>query len=213
MMKSPVFLAIALLLVTLVAVGYQAHGLNKVRLGKTVILSEPAKPAKKNDDASKLSSLAQLAKQHLMGDPNKAPKKTTTEVVPIATLRLVLMGTIIKTEGGVSSAFIQAGNKETKRYNVGEPIEGGFVLNAVAADSVVLKRDDHLEVLKYPVNVAPAAPAQPVPVSATNPATRPPQPNMPATATQPNDANRAKSLRERMRAQANKNGQQNPPSK
>lgn len=212
MMKSPVFLAMALLLFTLAAVGYQAMTLNKVRLGTTVMLSktQETKPVKKNDEA-KLPALAQFTKQNLMGDPNKAPKKPAAEVVPIATLKLTLMGTIIKTDGGVSSAFIQSGNKETKRYSVGEQIEGGFTLDSVAADSVVLKRDDHLETLKYPANVAPAVAAQP-PMPATNPATRP-QPNKPAPAGQPDDANRAKSLRERMRAQANKNTQQNSPSK
>ena len=214
-MKSPVFLAIALLLLMLAAIGYQAVALNKVRVGKTAAANATpqVKQTRRHSEDSNMPTLAQLGKRNLMGDPNKAPKKVTTEVVPITALKLILMGTIIKTDGGISSALIQGTNRETKRYSLGEKVEGGFVLDSVGVDSVVLKRDEQKETLTYPANNAAAAPvAQPVPaVSATNPATRP-QPNMPATAAQPNNgAAKAQSLRERMRnARANKNAQPTP---
>lgn len=208
-MRSPVFLAIALLLlVMLAAIGYQAYALNKVRLGKTVAgnQTQQVKQDKKRSEASDVPTLAQLAKRNLMGDPNKAPKKAAVEVVPITALKLILMGTIIKTDGGVSSALIQGGNRETKRYSVGEKVEGGFILDSVGVDSVVLKRDEHLETLAYPANTGPAAVPPPAPVPATNPGTRPQQQNRPAAAVQPNEANKTQSLRERMRnARANKN--------
>jgi hypothetical protein len=211
MIKSPVFLAVVLLLLTLVAVGYQALELNKVRLGKSLSVIEPQQVQKKQSVAAdKLPTFAQLATRNIMGDPKKSPKQAVVQnAVPITALKLTLMGTIIKTEGGMSSALIQGNNRETKRYYVGETVEGGFTLHSVAVDSVVLKRDEQLETLKYPLNVStsPVPPADRPQQSATN---RPQQ--AAPVAGQP--ANQAKSLRERMRnARANKNAQPNSADK
>ena len=213
MIKSPIFLAVALLLLTLAFVGYQAFELNKIRLGKALSVNEPQQrdQKKQNAAANSVPNFTQLATRDLMGDPKKAPKKPTTEnVVPITALKLVLMGTIIKTEGGTSSALIQGNNKDTKRYYIGEMVEGGFTLTSVTVDSAILKRNDQLETLTYPLNAAASMPIPaPVSASAPQPEGRTQQQNAAAAS-----AAKFKSLRERMRdAQANKNAQKNPADK
>lgn len=210
MIKSPVFLAVVLLLLTLVAVGYQAFELNKTRLGKPLSVIEPQQKQKKQSAvADSVPTFAQLATRNIMGDPKKSPKQASAQsAVPMTALKLTLMGTIIKSEGGMSSALIQGNNKETKRYYVGEMVEGGFSLNSVAVDSVVLKRDEQLETLKYPLNVSTA----PAGLPATAVANKVTQQNTQAAGVQVTPpANQTKSLRERMRdARASKNTQPKP---
>jgi len=53
--------------------------------------------------------------------------------------------------------LIQRSNRETKRYFVGDVIEGGVSLTSVAVDQVILKREDASEVLRYPQGTYTAA--------------------------------------------------------
>jgi hypothetical protein len=152
MIKSPVLLAVILLLSTLGAVGFQVFELNRLRLENMNASAEPLQTQQEeNTNAKKLPSLAALAPLNLMGNASRPVEKTVVEnLVPISALKLILVGTIVKNKMDESSALIQRSNRETRRYFVGDVIEGGVSLVSVAVDQVILKREDASEVLRYP---------------------------------------------------------------
>ena len=159
-MKSPVLLAVILLLSTLATVGYQVFELNRLRLENVSAMVEPlySQQSDRLVNGKKLPSLTELATLNLMGNPYKPAEKTVVEnIVPISALKLILIGTIVKNNTSESSALIQRSNRETKRYFVGDVIEGGVALSSVAIDSVILKREDASEVLRYPQGAFSAA--------------------------------------------------------
>jgi type II secretory pathway component PulC len=211
MIKSPAFLAVMLLMSALVAMGYQAVGLNKIRQKKiyaTVQSQEVTKPQK---PVVGLPTLADLAKQNLMGVPAKkgAGKSADGDAAKQSAIKFTLMGTIITTGGGKkSSAFIQGSNKDSHRYYVGDTLEGGVKLESVGANSVVLKRNGKLETLKYPENIATSLPALPVSPVVTQPNSAVP----PVTSQGVRPADRAMNIRDRLRnaQQANPNFQPHP---
>jgi type II secretory pathway component PulC len=212
MIKSPVFLAVILLMSALVAIGYQAVGLNKIRQKKIYVASQTSEIAKPQKPVAGLPTLADLAKQNLMGVPAKkgAEVSAAGDAAKQAAIKFTLMGTIITSgDSKKSSAFIQ-GSKDSHRYYVGDKLEGGVILNAVEANSVVLKRNGKLETLKYPENVATSLPAPPAPLVVTPPgATPPPAASNPAPGARP--ADRMMNLRERLKnAQANPKFQPHP---
>ena len=152
-MKSPVLLAVVLLLSTLGAVGYQVFELNRLRLENVnaVVAPLPSQPEGELTGDKKVPSLIAFASLNLMGIANKPVEKPVVEnLVPISALKLILIGTIVKSKTEENSALIQRSNRETKRYFIGDVIEGGVSLASVAVDQVILKRDDASEVLRYP---------------------------------------------------------------
>jgi len=222
MIKSPVFLAVVLLLITLAAVGYQAYQLNKVRLGEVNVASERSEvDTERLSTDHKIPSLAQLAVENLMGNPQKAVEKPLENVISIASLKLTLIGTITKAESSKSSAIIQKANRETKRYFVGDMIESGVVLTAVSVDSVVLTGQSQSEMLRYPkdgsasaaVSPAPAAVAPIyIPLPASESSSAPVEPTAESTEPPPMPENpKMATLRERFkRAQIIRDAQNKP---
>jgi type II secretory pathway component PulC len=98
-------------------------------------------------------TLEQLSIMHLMGDPNKPVIQSidNSEKITDTKLNFILMGIITNTRREKSSALIQDSNKQTtKRYFVGDALDGGIVVQAVDLDSVVLRHGEKLETLRYP---------------------------------------------------------------
>lgn len=176
MNRVQTLLVIAIVIAFLAALAYQAYGLNLVRLGKTKSQSIFTPHVVQNVDplaSIRTSSLIELAKQNLMGNPEKLPPKPVAPVKPTEPpASIVLTGIVTSTIPGRSSAFIQV-NTITKRVFIGEPVDGVAILQEVKNDSVTLKRGDKIEVLRYPT--APAVAAQPMQMPA-------PAPGMPAQA-------------------------------
>jgi len=147
---QPKWVVVALCSVMAIAVLQQGFELNKIR--------QPVVNETNNSDPASASAgkqvplLAVLAKQNLLGNPTAAPKPKVDPVVdniPKTKLKLVLIGTIVETNNP-NSALIQNSKKKTKRYYVGDEIEGGAKLYSVAADSIVIQRGTKLETLLYP---------------------------------------------------------------
>jgi len=170
---------------------------NKVVVSKT----------KSADGSSRMLSLAELAKDNLMGDPVKpVVKEVKQEKILDTKLKIVLVGTITTTDGGKASALIQGSSRETKRYFTGEMIEAGVFLDSVAVDSVMLKRNGQLETLRYPASSPTTAATSPTFVSGnqTSPTSIIPNNpsgslNQPATDT----SKKIMSLRERLKQNRN----------
>jgi len=161
MIKSPVILAVTLLVSVLVAIGYQTVAMNKVRQ-KKIYTPGQVTEVKADKPADKVPTFPELAKQNLMGVAARQGDggKQAGEQAKAESLKFILMGTIITTGGSKkSSAFIQAGSHETRRYYVGETLDAGVTLESVAADAAVIKRNGKSETLNYPKNDGPAAPA------------------------------------------------------
>jgi general secretion pathway protein C len=96
--------------------------------------------------------LGSLVELNLFGEENKAPVNEPVKVadnLPQTKLKLTLIGVITSTEEGKDSALIKDGNR-TKRYFINDKIQGNVSLYQVNRDSVVIKRGENLEELKYP---------------------------------------------------------------
>lgn len=179
-------LTLVFLVALLLALSYQGYQLNRVRMGKVEAMSPFIPQAVRNDDPMgliKTASLADLAKENLMGDPNKLVKPDLGMVkLPGPAVNLILMGIMISSVESKSSAFIQTG-MQTKRYFIGQAVEGGAVVQSITSDGVLLKRGDREESLRYPVVAgAPQGPAPiqsmlPVPVANNLNAPVAPEPN------------------------------------
>lgn len=198
---SPKLLAGLIFVVGLMAIAYQVYELKRFHSEMWALKSHPATSTRQDKPASGLA-LAKLAKEHLMGSPAvQAAKPAAQAGVADPHLKLELVGTIRGGSADKDSALMQAKGKETKRYFVGERVEGGAVLDAVNEDSVILKRNGVLETLRYSNNESAPAPVQPV--ATNNASTAPPNPGAPvSTDKKPGDKAQAPlSLRERLRRQ------------
>lgn len=138
----------------LAAIAYQAYQLNEVRLGIRDLRPKEATdlpPDLPNEETSKKSSLSSLRQLHLMGDPEASKSDPVLDAKNAidTNLKLELVGTIRGSLGDRDSALIQVKGKETKRYYVGDQIEGGAQLESVSEDTVMLKRAGVLETLRY----------------------------------------------------------------
>lgn len=196
-------------------IAYQVYELDKFRREMWAMKPNPVDTTQQGKPVSEMT-LAQLAKRHLMGSPYAESAKPVTQG-PIADtkLKLELVGTIRGGSDEKDSAFIRAQGKESKRYYVGEQIEGGALLDAVNEDAITLKRGGSLEILRYAKDQS-AAPAPQVktnnvpvkPVSAPVKSAATPQ----DIDTSKNDKPQAPlSLRERLKRKAQgANPQDNP---
>lgn len=202
MKTSPKMLAAMVFMGGLVVIGYQAYELNRFRIeirDMPVIKLAPLS----NASTSPQMLLSPLSKQHLMGNPAQTalpPVVVKPAIDP--NLKLELVGTIRGALESKDSALIQAKGKETKRYYVGDMVEGGAILQSVGEDVVTLQRGGAVESLGYvknaaPTPITPAAPVQPVVTAPQQGAAN--QTNVP----QPNGNSGPLSLRERLKKRAN----------
>lgn len=188
--RVPVLFAVLLACLMLAALGYQAYQFNKTRLGKMSIAvsqesSSPRTPG------MRVSGLVDIARMNLMGDPNKSMQAPVVkEVQPVSTItNLVLMGIITSSIPEKSSALIQESNTPTKRYFIGQSLASGYILDSVNIDSVVLKRGEQKETLRYPVAntfvpAPPLAAQMPFHPVVPTPGTQPQQQQAPAVPAQ-----------------------------
>ncbi len=152
---EPKIVAIALLGLMFVGMGYQAYELNQLRTVPAAELlagSDWTVGTTGNTQRKAPSSMSQMARWNLLGNPEAAPVVEKVEVpdtLPETKLKLTLLGTINNSDDGVDSALIKDGNK-IERFYVNDKLQGGVVLHAVRDDSVVLKRGERLETLRYP---------------------------------------------------------------
>ncbi len=132
------------------AIAYQVYQLNNFRLEIGRMKATPVDSDPEQTKQATRTNLAQLAKAHLMGNPKAEVVKPVAPQAAVDTnLKLELVGTIRDGAGGKDSALIQVKGKETKRYFVGETVEGGAILESVNEDVVSLKRGGALELLRY----------------------------------------------------------------
>lgn len=156
MVKRSIVLIIILVMICL-AIGYQAYELNLIRVG--VVVGDSKQLTNKISPISSTQStdtmiLAQLASLSLMGEaPREAPRQAEPEKVLETSLNLVLVGTIVSTDQKRSSALVNDGKGTTKRYFIGDTLEGA-VLDSVKEGVVVLQRSGKLETLTYPKQTA-----------------------------------------------------------
>lgn len=148
---QPKWLLATVLALMLASLLQQYMDLNKIRRPEPVGVKKNQQAT--SQQAQKIPLLSSLAKQNLLGNPKVAPVQTKvepTDNIPKTKLKLILLGTIVESEGK-SSALIQDSKKKVKRYYVGDKLEGGAELHSVAADAVVIQRGTKLETLDYPV--------------------------------------------------------------
>jgi len=206
MKLSPRMLAVLVFVGGLVVIAYQVYELDRFRREVWAMRPHPVDAVQPVKPANEMS-LGQLTKQHLMGEPNVQPAKTAAQGPIVDTnLKLELVGTI---RGGLDekdSALIRAKGKDSKRYYVGEQIEGGALLDTVNEDAVILKRGGALETLRYTKDESAAAqPAQSVTNNApVTPVSAKPQPVSPPgkNATTSDKQQAPLSLKERLKRKA-----------
>jgi hypothetical protein len=133
-----------------VVIAYQVFELEKFHREVWAMKPNQLAPTKHIANTG-FQSLGKLGKEHLMGNPlEQLAKPVTQGPVVDTTLKLELVGTIRGVAGDESdSALIRSPGKETKRYHLGNTVEGGAVLHAVDSDFVLIKRGDKLETLRY----------------------------------------------------------------
>jgi len=147
---SPKMLAVLVFLGGLVVIAYQVYELDKFRREMWAMKPLQVEPPKQIG-SSNFIMLGGLAKEHLMGNPYPQPTKSAEQKPVVNTnLKLELVGTIRGAgTNEKDSALIRSKDKASKRYYVGEQIEGGAVLDSVNEDSIILKRGASLETLHY----------------------------------------------------------------
>lgn len=143
-------------------IAYQVYELDKFRREMWAMRPQRGEWVKPVGPSSAVM-MGQLGKQNLMGRlKQSAPSGASRAVAVDTNLKLELMGTIRGSPDGRDSALIQAKGKETKRYYLGDQIEGGSILDAVNDDHVSIKRGGKLEVLRYSKAEQSSAAYQPV---------------------------------------------------
>jgi general secretion pathway protein C len=153
------YIAAAALLAACGIWAYQLHQLDQVGDRETTLLYGLKKRGQETEAAqvASLPSFKELAGLNLFGDPGKPegndkteePRDVVSSALPTTRLNVKLVGILDNTDNNKDSALIESGGT-AKRYYIGENIAGGASLYSVQADSVVLKRNGSLEVLRYP---------------------------------------------------------------
>jgi general secretion pathway protein C len=102
-----------------------------------------------------------ISQWHLFGEVKKdvAPKPVEQVKVPETRLNLKLLGVMSSKSDAVAMAIIADSSGNEEFYTIGAQIPGGAVLEEIHPDKVIIKRNNRLETLLLPKEVANSGPA------------------------------------------------------
>lgn len=88
--------------------------------------------------------IAEIPNKHLFGNP----EVTKSEVLPITSLQLRLVGVIKDVNAGASGVIISESGRPGKVYRIGDSLTSGVKVHEITEDGVILENGGRLEKLR-----------------------------------------------------------------